>query len=286
MEALAYLVVVIVILFLLIKDWETALIICSCLGIFIISRIRKKRKDLRQGELQKRNAQNVDSNAGDVLLTDQDPTGNFAGEEAERIETPPEFIPLPSDVKPFLGIDRAHVVKENENSVTYKVEPQFRPAVTQMILSINPILQRSAILVPTFEPNTIMADDIVFDPFVEKYAPNLKLDLTVEAYQPAIEIEELVYTPLGNVKKFPFKIHFFTRRKRYYDASGVGLVNEVFGRLFFDKNGELSRIEIVHWKGRALHQIYCTKDSDSNLTVSQIKQTDKNGATFNKYKRD
>lgn len=196
-----------------------------------------------------------------------------------------ELVALPDDVKPFLGIDMAHIVKENEKKVQYNIDPKYHQQASQLILALNPILQTSASLVQTFDPNIITADDILFEPIVEKYIYDKKYDYEAEERQPASYIREQVFTPLGNIKKHPFILNFFTRKHRFYDSNDVSQANEVFGKLFIDKDGNVSRIEIIHWKNTLVHKIYCTKDKNDALTISKIESADSNGLWFVKYTR-
>ncbi|MDO5016565.1 MAG: 3'-5' exonuclease [Eubacteriales bacterium] len=203
-----------------------------------------------------------------------------------RNRNAPEFVDLPNEIKPFLGITQAHVVKENEKKVLYNIAPQYRPTVINMVFALNPILERSAILVPTFDSNFIKADDVVFESFTESYVWNLDYGYEIEEVQPASQIEEHVFTPLGNIKKHPFVINFYTKKKRHYDSDNLCQVDEVCGKLFIDKDGLVSRIEISHWKNKAHHKIYCTQDRAGDLSIFKIESTDKNGMRFVKYKRD
>lgn len=202
-----------------------------------------------------------------------------------RSHNVPELVNLPADIKPFLGISSAHIVKENEKKVCYSIKPQYRSSVINMVLALNPLIQQATSFVPTFEPNVIEANSIIFEPFTEKYSWNKNYAYEVEEQQPASYIEEQVFTSLGNIKKHPFILNFFTRKHRFYDRNDISQADEVFGKLFIGKDGNVSRIEITHWKNASLHRIYCTKDKDNSLTISKIESTDNNGMRFVKYKR-
>lgn len=206
---------------------------------------------------------------GEIFIKLKEDTGNRT------------LVPLPDQVKSFIGITKAHLVKENENDLYYKIPDEYKQEITDMILKLNDYINESKQLINGFKPLNFKKDDIIFEPFDYTLVYNKEFDIKSKVTHPFTKVKESVYTGLKNLKKHPFIVEYYTKRKY---TSGSTNADEIFGNIFIDKNSNISKIEIIHWNSSNLHIIYCVSNND-NVVIDRIQSVDKNGNKFLKYKR-
>lgn len=194
-----------------------------------------------------------------------------------------DYVDLPEDIKPFYGITKAHIVKENENKLFYNVSEEHQKDIINLVLTVNEFVCDASKLVPEIKPFLMTEKDIIFIPKEYEIIYNKEFNLKSKEIHNATRIQEEVFTSLGNIKKHPFIIHFFSDKKYRYNKHNISIADEVFGKIFFDQKGNPSRYRIIHWNKDKLHVITCIK-SGADVIIDRIQSTDNFGNKFNKYK--
>lgn len=195
-----------------------------------------------------------------------------------------EYVVLPEVIKPFFGINKAHIVKENEDNLFYNIPEKYQSDITKLVLTVNDYVVEASNLVTDINPFMMTEKDIIFIPQEYELVYNKEFDLKTMEIHNATIIQEEVFTSLGNIKKHPFIIHFYSDKEYRYNENGFSIADEVFGKIFINKDGNPSRYEIVHWNKDKLHTIICIL-SGNDIVIDRIQFTDNNGNRFNMYKR-
>lgn len=197
------------------------------------------------------------------------------------------LVELPDEVTGIFGIDKAHIVKEDEESVRYPIPENMQNQASDDILTINQYIEIASRYDSNLKPLRIVASDIVYKPFIDKYKFSSMTDTWAKEEHRITKVEEKVFTSLGKLTKFPFVLHFQTRKKHHMRKVGdyeFDVADEVFGKIHYLKNGKMGRIEIVHWNSGKLHSIYVV-EANKELVVDRVFTTDTKGNRFLKYKR-
>lgn len=197
------------------------------------------------------------------------------------------LVEMPDEVTSIYGIDKAHIVKEDEESVRYPIPVAMQYKAISDVLTVNNFLEVASTFDSTLKPLLIEPKDIVFEPFMDEYRYSDMNDTWAKEEHRYTKVQEKVFTSLGKLTKFPFVMHFQTRRKHKLRKIGnnkFDVANEVFGEIHYLKNGQVGRIEIVHWNSGVLHSLYVVQ-SGNQLVLDRLFTSDSKGNRFLKYKR-
>jgi len=207
--------------------------------------------------------------------------------EEDRQEHNRMYVDIPEKVIPIFGFTKAHIVQENEKIEYFPIPPEHYERAITDIMSVNEFLNQAHDLDSSLRPSHFTPSDVLFKDYAVKVKHSDIPNYTYDLVQNASMIEEKVFTPQGNISKFPFILNFRTipkpaalRNSQYtYDIK-----DEVFGKILYDQKGLPGRIEIVNWNRSHCHQVIITT-TNSELSISTIFSTDGQGRKFKKYDR-